>query len=62
MSTHRLLARQFVPGPIDEVFAFFAEPENLRRLRVVKTMYDPDNLFHRGHNIAPLPSRITRRG
>jgi FAD/FMN-containing dehydrogenase len=37
-------------------------PEDLRRLRVVKTMYDPGNLFHRGHNIAPLPSRIIRRG
>ncbi len=32
MSTHRLLARQIVPRPIDEVFAFFAEPDNLRRL------------------------------
>jgi uncharacterized protein YbjT (DUF2867 family)/ligand-binding SRPBCC domain-containing protein len=32
MSTHRLLARQFVARPVDEVFTFFAEPENLRRL------------------------------
>ena len=32
MSTHRLVARQFVPRPVDEVFAFFAEPENLSRL------------------------------
>jgi FAD/FMN-containing dehydrogenase len=30
-------------------------PENLRRLRVVKTAYDPGNLFHRNHNIPPLP-------
>ena len=30
-------------------------PENLHRLRQVKTAYDPGNLFHRNHNIAPLP-------
>ncbi len=29
-------------------------PENLRRLREVKTAYDPGNLFHRNHNISPL--------
>ena len=32
MSAHRLVARQLIPRPVDEVFAFFAEPENLRRL------------------------------
>jgi FAD/FMN-containing dehydrogenase len=35
-------------------------PENLRRLRQVKTAYDPANVFHRNHNIAPLPQRVTR--
>jgi FAD/FMN-containing dehydrogenase len=30
-------------------------PENFRRLREVKTAYDPGNLFHRNHNIPPLP-------
>jgi FAD/FMN-containing dehydrogenase len=29
-------------------------PENHRRLREVKTAYDPANLFHRNHNIPPL--------
>lgn len=29
-------------------------PENFRRLREVKTVYDPTNLFHRNHNIPPL--------
>ncbi len=29
-------------------------PENHRRLREVKTAYDPGNLFHRNHNIPPL--------
>ncbi len=32
MSTHRLVARQFIPRPVDDVFAFFAKPENLSRL------------------------------
>jgi uncharacterized protein YbjT (DUF2867 family)/ligand-binding SRPBCC domain-containing protein len=32
MTTHRLSARQFVPRPIDEVFAFFSRPENLGRI------------------------------
>ena len=32
MSTHRLTASQFVPRPIDEVFAFFSQPENLGRI------------------------------
>jgi NADH dehydrogenase len=32
MTLHRLSASQLVPRPIDEVFAFFAEPENLARL------------------------------
>ncbi len=32
MSTHRLEADQFVPRPLDEVFAFFARPENLAAL------------------------------
>jgi FAD/FMN-containing dehydrogenase len=30
-------------------------PADLRRLRQVKTAYDPGNVFHRNHNIAPLP-------
>jgi FAD/FMN-containing dehydrogenase len=29
-------------------------PENHRRLREVKTAYDPTNFFHRNHNIPPL--------
>jgi FAD/FMN-containing dehydrogenase len=29
-------------------------PENYRRLREVKTAYDPANFFHRNHNIPPL--------
>jgi FAD/FMN-containing dehydrogenase len=29
-------------------------PENHRRLREVKTAYDPANVFHRNHNIPPL--------
>lgn len=32
MTTHRLVARQLIHRPIDDVFAFFAEPDNLRRL------------------------------
>jgi ligand-binding SRPBCC domain-containing protein len=32
MTTHRLHASQFVPRPIDEIFEFFARPENLRRI------------------------------
>jgi ligand-binding SRPBCC domain-containing protein len=32
MSDHRLSASQFVPRPIEEVFAFFARPENLERM------------------------------
>jgi FAD/FMN-containing dehydrogenase len=30
-------------------------PENLCRLRKIKTVYDPGNLFDRNHNIPPLP-------
>jgi uncharacterized protein YbjT (DUF2867 family)/ligand-binding SRPBCC domain-containing protein len=32
MSSHRIVATQHVPRPIDEVFAFFAEPTNLGRI------------------------------
>jgi NADH dehydrogenase len=32
MTTHRLTATQVVPRPLEEVFAFFAEPANLGRL------------------------------
>jgi NADH dehydrogenase len=32
MSTHRLVASQLVPRPIEEVFAFFSRPENLGRI------------------------------
>ena len=32
MTTHRLVASQLVPRPLDEVFAFFANPDNLGRL------------------------------
>lgn len=34
-------------------------PENHRRLREVKTAYDPGNLFHRNHNITPLGEPTT---
>ena len=29
---HKLVAKQFIPRPVDEVFAFFADPDNLARL------------------------------
>jgi uncharacterized protein YbjT (DUF2867 family)/ligand-binding SRPBCC domain-containing protein len=32
MATHRLSASQFVPRSVEEVFAFFARPENLARI------------------------------
>lgn len=32
MSTHRLYASQFIPRPIEEVFAFFSRPDNLGRI------------------------------
>lgn len=32
MSTHRLHASQYIARPIEEVFAFFAEPRNLARI------------------------------
>ena len=32
MSTHRLQASQIIPRPLEEAFAFFAEPRNLARL------------------------------
>src|SRR4051812_45706127 len=32
MPAHRLITRQFIARPIDEVFAFFAEPRNLARI------------------------------
>lgn len=32
MSSHRLVARQFIPRPIADVFPFFAKAENLARL------------------------------
>lgn len=32
MSTHRLVATQFVPRPLPEVFEFFADPDNLGRI------------------------------
>jgi len=32
VTTHRLTARQFVPRPLPEVFAFFQRPENLARI------------------------------
>lgn len=32
MSTHRLVATQVVPRPLDEVFPFFATPDNLGRI------------------------------
>ena len=32
MTIHRLTATQFIPRPIDDVFSFFARPENLGRI------------------------------
>jgi NADH dehydrogenase len=32
MATHRLVATQFIPRPLDDVFAFFATPVNLARI------------------------------
>ena len=32
MSSHKLVASQVVPRPVDEVFAFFANPQNLARV------------------------------
>jgi NADH dehydrogenase len=32
MTSHRLVATQFIPRPRDEVFAFFATPDNLARI------------------------------
>jgi uncharacterized protein YbjT (DUF2867 family)/ligand-binding SRPBCC domain-containing protein len=32
MATHRLVATQLIPLPVDEAFAFFARPDNLARL------------------------------
>ncbi|HET9456948.1 MAG TPA: SRPBCC family protein, partial [Candidatus Limnocylindrales bacterium] len=32
MTSHRLVATQFVPRPLGEVFAFFATPDNLARI------------------------------
>ena len=32
MTTHRIRAEMLVDRPIDEVFAFFARPENLGRI------------------------------
>ena len=32
MSAHRLVATQFIPRPLDDVFAFFSRPENLGRI------------------------------
>ena len=29
---HKLVANQFIPRPLDEVFAFFAHPDNLARI------------------------------
>jgi FAD/FMN-containing dehydrogenase len=33
-------------------------PGDYRRLREVKSSYDPDNVFRTGHTIAPLPSSL----
>jgi len=32
MGSHQLVATQFIPRPLDEVFAFFATPDNLARI------------------------------
>jgi ligand-binding SRPBCC domain-containing protein len=32
MTTHRLVASQTIDRPVEEVFAFFARPENLGRI------------------------------
>ena len=32
MTSHRLVATQLIPRPLDEVFAFFATPDNLARI------------------------------
>jgi FAD/FMN-containing dehydrogenase len=41
----------------DRVVAGFGA-DNHRRLAAVKARYDPDNVFHRNHNIAPAPQPV----
>jgi FAD/FMN-containing dehydrogenase len=36
-------------------------PENHRRLRLVKAAYDPENVFHVGHNIPPAAAAASPR-
>ncbi len=40
MTTHRLSASQFIARPVEEVFAFFAEPRNLARLTPASMQFE----------------------
>jgi FAD/FMN-containing dehydrogenase len=43
----------FISHSGDDVLASAYPGPTLDRLREVKRRYDPDNLFHNNHNIAP---------
>ena len=62
MATHRLHASQLIDRPIDEVFAFFARPENLGRItppamgfRQLSTDLEMRTGLEIDHQIRPLP-------
>ena len=62
MTTHRLVARQLVPRPLDEVFPFFATPQNLARLTppAMRFEFRSDDLDMRvgleiDYRLQPLP-------
>ena len=62
MSVHRLHASQYIARPIDEVFAFFAEPRNLARITPEEMQFEflTDDFDMReglriGYRLRPLP-------